>query len=174
MIGIAQGAQPILGFNFGARQFDRVKKSLHLANRSATAVAFVGFTIFLVFPAQILSIFSTDQALIKMGTSATRWLVLGLPLVGYQSIGTSLFQALGKAKPAIFLALSRQVLFLIPMVLILSHFLGLRGVWLSFPAADLTSFSVTFIMVTYELRNLTRAIKSKTFAEMAPQPGIET
>jgi putative MATE family efflux protein len=174
IIGIAQGAQPILGFNFGAKQFDRIKKGLQLANRSATAVALVGFLIFLIFPAQILSIFSTDPALIKMGTSATRWLVLGLPLVGYQNIGTSLFQALGKAKPAIFLALSRQVLFLIPMVVILSHILGLRGVWLSFPAADLTSFSVTFIMVTYELRNLTRASRKKAFAEMTPQPGIET
>jgi putative MATE family efflux protein len=169
MIGIAQGAQPILGFNFGAQQFDRVKKSLSLAVRSATAIAFVGFLIFVIFPAPILGIFSTDERLIAMGTSATRWLVLGLPLVGYQNIGTSLFQALGKAKPAIFLAFSRQVLFLIPLVVILSRLYGLRGVWLSFPAADSVSFLVTFIMVTYEMRHLSRARKEGAITEMAPQ-----
>jgi putative MATE family efflux protein len=173
MIGIAQGAQPILGFNFGAQQFDRVKKSLGLAIKSATMVALVGFAVFLLFPGPILRIFSTDEELIRMGTTATRWLVLGLPLVGYQHIGTSLFQALGKAKPAVFLALSRQVLFLIPMVIILSHLLGLRGVWLSFPASDSISFIVTFVMVTYELRRLTRAHEKNALAEMASQPGSD-
>jgi putative MATE family efflux protein len=175
MIGIAQGAQPILGFNYGARQFDRVKKSLRLANQSATAIACVGFLVFLIFPGRILQIFSTDEKLIAMGIEATRWLVLGMPFVGYQNIGTSLFQALGKAKPAIFLALSRQVLFLIPMVVILSRIFGLRGVWLSFPAADLVSFIVTFLMVTYEMRNQTRAHnkEAETFKKTAPQPRID-
>jgi len=173
MVGIAQGAQPILGFNFGSQQYNRVKKSLRLANKSATLIALVGFVIFLLFPGPILSIFSTDEDLIAMGTEATRWLVLGLPLVGYQHIGTSLFQALGKAKPAVFLALSRQVLFLIPLVIILSRILGLRGVWLSFPAADLVSFVVTYIMVTYELRRLTRAHEEQAFGKMASPPGIE-
>jgi Na+-driven multidrug efflux pump len=172
MIGIAQGAQPILGFNFGAGQFSRIKKSLRLANQSATAIASVGFLVFVLFPGPILQIFSTDKRLIAMGTQATRWLVLGLPLVGYQSIGTSLFQALGKAKPAIFLALSRQVLFLIPMVVILSRIYGLRGVWLSFPAADSVSFAVTFVMVTCELRNLSRVGKEKAI-EIVTQPGME-
>jgi putative MATE family efflux protein len=173
MIGIAQGAQPILGFNYGARQFDRVKKSLRLANQSATAISCVGFLVFLIFPGRILQIFSTDEKLIAMGIEATRWLVLGMPFVGYQNIGTSLFQALGKAKPAIFLALSRQVLFLIPMVVFLSRILGLRGVWLSFPAADVVSFIVTFIMVAYEMRNLTRAHKKESFNKQTPQPEID-
>lgn len=173
MVGIAQGAQPILGFNFGSQQYNRVKKSLRLANKSASLVALAGFVIFLLFPGPILSIFSTDENLIAMGTTATRWLVLGLPLVGYQHIGTSLFQALGKAKPAIFLALSRQVLFLIPLVIILSRILGLQGVWLSFPAADLVSFVVTYIMVTHEMRSLTRAHEKKSFSEMASHPNLE-
>jgi putative MATE family efflux protein len=173
MVGIAQGAQPILGFNFGAQQFNRVKKSLGLAIKSATMVAVAGFAVFLLFPGPILQIFSTDEELIKMGITATRWLVLGLPLVGYQHIGTSLFQAVGKAKPAIFLALSRQVLFLIPLVIILSRMLGLQGVWLSFPAADFVSFVVTYIMVTHEMRRLTRAHEAQSFGEMASQPGVE-
>jgi putative MATE family efflux protein len=156
MIGIAQGVQPILGFNFGARQFDRIKQGFSLANKSTTAIAMLGFLVFMIFPAPILRIFSTDEELIAMGTTATRWLILGLPLVGYQNIGTSLFQAIGKAKPAIFLAFSRQVLFLIPMVILLPRLLGLQGVWLSFPAADLISFAVTYAMVAYEMRNMSR------------------
>ena len=156
MIGIAQGAQPILGFNFGARQFHRVKECLSLANKSATVLACVGFVVFMAFPGQILKVFSSDEELIVMGTTATRLLVLAFPLLGYQNIGTSLFQALGKAKPAIFLAFSRQVLFLIPMVIILSKMFGLTGVWMSFPATDVTAFIVTWFMVSRELRMLTR------------------
>jgi putative MATE family efflux protein len=172
MMGIAQGAQPILGFNFGAKRFDRVKKSLHLANWSASAVAVGGFLIFTLFPAPIFRIFSNDPELIALGTDAVRMLVIGLPLVGYQNIGTSLFQALGKARPAIFLAFSRQVLFLIPMVIILSRIYGLQGVWLSFPAADIVSFVVTWIMVRHELRNLSRKGGDKAFVEIASQPRV--
>ena len=161
MIGIAQGVQPILGFNFGARQFERIREGFRLANKSTTAIALVGFLVFMIFPAPILRIFSTDKDLIAMGTTATRWLILGLPLVGYQNIGTSLFQAIGKAKPAIFLAFSRQVLFLIPMVILLSRLLGLQGVWLSFPAADVISFIVTYAMVAYEMRGLSRMAKNE-------------
>lgn len=172
MVGIAQGAQPIIGFNFGAKQYSRVKKSLHLANWSASAIAFVGFLIFQIFPAQIFAVFSKDKEVIALGTEATRFLVIGLPLVGYQNIGTSLFQAIGKPKPAIFLAFSRQVLFLIPMVVILSRLYGLHGVWFSFPAADVSAFAVTFAMVTYEMRNLSRKGKHMIQAETENQPQV--
>jgi putative MATE family efflux protein len=172
MIGLADGVQPIIGFNFGARQFDRIKESLNLATKSATVIGCVGFLIFEIFPARILSVFSTDAQLIEMGTSAVRWLVLGLALVGYQHIGSGLFQAIGKAKPAIFLAFSRQVLFLIPIVVIFSRIFGLRGVWLSFPAADLISFIVTFIMVRMELRTLSHMHKEEVAGRAAQQPEI--
>jgi putative MATE family efflux protein len=162
MIGIAQGAQPIIGFNYGAKQFDRVKRSFRLANWSASVISIIGFLIFFIFPAPILRVFSSDPELVAMGTDAMRMLVIGLPLVGYQNIGTSLFQAVGKAKPAVFLALSRQVLFLIPMVVILSSIFGLPGVWFSFPAADLVSYAVTLIMVAYEMRHLTRRHEQET------------
>ena len=163
IIGIAQGAQPILGFNYGARQFQRVKDCLRLANKSATIIACVGFVVFMAFPGQILKVFSYDEELIAMGTTATRYLAFAFPLIGYQVIGASLFQAIGKAKPAIFLAFSRQVLFLIPMVIILSKLFGLTGVWLSFPASDVTSFIVTLFMVRREQRMLARM-------ETAPPP----
>jgi putative MATE family efflux protein len=156
MIGIAQGAQPILGFNYGAKKFNRVRKSFRLANWSATAISIAGFLVFFTFPTPILRVFSQDPELIAMGKTAMRMLVIGLPLVGYQNIGTSLFQAIGKAKPAVFLALSRQVLFLIPMVIILSRIFGLIGVWVSFPAADVVSWIVTLAMVHFEMRRLIR------------------
>jgi putative MATE family efflux protein len=156
MLGIAQGAQPILGFNYGARQFRRVRDCLSLANKSATAIACFGFAIFMIFPEQIFKIFSSDEELIAMGTNATRQLVLAFPLIGYQNIGASLFQAIGKARHAIFLAFSRQVLFLIPMVFIMSKLFGLPGVWLSFPASDVTAFVVTWFMVTREQHTLAR------------------
>jgi putative MATE family efflux protein len=166
MVGIAQGAQPILGFNYGAHQFQRVRECLRLSNISATVIAAIGFVIFMIFPEQILKIFSQDEDLIKMGTTATRCLVLAFPLIGYQNIGASLFQAIGKAKPAIFLAFSRQVLFLIPLVLILSKLFGLIGVWLSFPASDVTAFIVTWIMVRREQRTLARM-------ESLPPPPVQ-
>jgi len=161
MIGIAQGAQPILGFNYGARQFRRVNDCLKLATRCGTAICCVGFVVFMAFPGQILGIFINPEdehalEVIAMGTTATRWLVLAFPLIGYQAIGASLFQAIGRALPALFLAFSRQVLFLIPMVIVLSNLFGLRGVWLSFPAADVTSFVVTWLMVRREQRILMR------------------
>ena len=156
MIGIAQGAQPILGFNYGAKQFNRVRKSFRLAIWSASVISIIGFLVFFAFPTEILRIFSDDPELIAMGKNAMRMLVIGLPLVGYQNIGTSLFQAIGKAKPAVFLALSRQVLFLIPLVIILSRIFGLMGVWFSFPSADIVSFVVTLIMVLHEMRRLIR------------------
>lgn len=156
MIGIAQGAQPILGFNFGARQFDRVRDGLSLACRTATMIGVAGFAVFLIFPGLIVGFFSNDPKLIETGTIGIRLMALGFPLVGYQNIGTSLFQAIGKAKPAIFLAFSRQILFLIPVVFILSHAFGLPGVWLSYPVADVISFAVTFLMVSREMRRLAR------------------
>ena len=156
MIGIAQGSQPILGFNYGARQFNRVRECLGMANKSATILACIGCVLFMALPEQIFRIFSSDEELIAMGTTATRCLVLAFPLIGYQNIGASLFQAIGKAKHAIFLAFSRQVLFLIPMVLILSKLFGLNGVWMSFPASDVTAFLVTLFMVRREQRILAR------------------
>jgi Na+-driven multidrug efflux pump len=154
IVGISQGAQPIIGFNFGAQQLPRVRRGLCLANLSATAVSLIGLLSFLIFPEPIFRIFSTDPELIGMGKDALRILAFGLPMVGYQTVGTSLFQALGKARPALFLALMRQLLFTIPLVLVLPRILGLNGVWLSFPAADTIAFLVTLAMVTYVMRHL--------------------
>jgi Na+-driven multidrug efflux pump len=154
MMGIAQGAQPIFGFNFGAKKHDRVKKTLHLANISATVICVVGFMIFMFFPEPLYLIFSSDPELVSMGKGAMRILVLGLPFIGFQMIAMNLFQALGMARYALFTSLARQVLFLIPMILILPLMFGLTGIWLSFPLADIVSFIVTFILVFFTVKGL--------------------
>jgi len=154
MMGIGQGAQPIIGFNYGANQFDRVKKTLRLAIVSATTISLLGFVILELFPGPLFRIFSSDPELIGIGKNACRLMAIGFPLIGYQMIAVSLCQALGKAGAALFLALSRQVVFLIPMILILPRLFGITGVWLALSAADCVTFVVTFILVTLIMRNL--------------------
>ncbi|MDR0842531.1 MAG: MATE family efflux transporter, partial [Acidobacteriota bacterium] len=126
-------------------------------------VAVVGWIIFMLFPVPILTRFSDDPALINVGKDAMRGLALAFPLIGYQNIGSSLFQAIGRAVPAIFLAFSRQVLFLIPLVFVMSKLWGLWGVWLSFPASDVIAFVVTLVWVRREMKQLKRM-------ESLPQP----
>lgn len=150
MIGIVQGLQPIVGFNYGAKNFERVVSSTSLAIKITTVISIAGFLLLFLFPSQMFSIFTTDQQLIDAGKSATRIMVLALPFVGFQIVGASIYQTLGKARPAFILSISRQVLFLIPLVLILPHFFQLNGVWIAFPISDGLSFLVTFIMLAKE------------------------
>ncbi|MEL4306027.1 MATE family efflux transporter [Methanococcoides sp. LMO-2] len=150
MIGIVQGLQPIVGFNYGAKNFDRVVSSTALAIKVTTVISIAGFMLLFLFPSQLFSIFTTDQQLIDAGRSATRIMVLAVPFVGFQIVGASIYQTLGKARPAFFLSISRQVLFLIPLVLILPQFFQLYGVWIAFPISDGLSFLVTFVMLAKE------------------------
>lgn len=154
LMGLSQGLQPIIGFNYGAKNILRVRQSLKLANISATSVALGGSLILIIFPETILGIFSDDVALIQTSRNALKYMVIGLPLIGYQMIGSGLFQALGKPVPALLLALLRQVLVLIPLILILPKFWGLDGIWLAFPIADGLSFLLTVIMVIAVMKSL--------------------
>ncbi|MCD4807015.1 MAG: MATE family efflux transporter [Methanococcoides sp.] len=150
MIGIVQGLQPIVGFNYGAKNYERVISSTALAMKITTVVSIAGFLLLFIFPKQLFSIFTTDQELIEAGKAAMRIMALALPLVGFQIVGASIYQTLGRAKPAFFLSISRQVLFLIPLVLILPRFFELQGVWMAFPLSDGLSFLVTFVMLAKE------------------------
>ncbi|MFX1503823.1 MAG: MATE family efflux transporter, partial [Promethearchaeota archaeon] len=160
----AQGAQPIIGFNYGANQLDRVKKAFRLANVGATSVGVLGFIILVLFPEPLFRGFSNDLELIGTGKTLSRFMAVSFPIIGYQMISISFFQALGKAGPALFLAVSRQVVFLIPALLILPRLFGLTGVWLTFPVADSVSFVVTFALVTLAMRNVAPSIQ-KSFTE---------
>lgn len=154
MFGIIQGLQPIVGFNYGAKNFGRVRESVKLAIIITTGMSIAGFLVLYLFPEQLFGIFSGDHQLIVEGKNAVRIVVLATPLIGFQVVGGALYQALGKARPSLFLSMCRQVLFLIPLVLILPKYLELFGVWAAFPLADTLAFAVTLIMVIREFKVL--------------------
>ncbi len=155
IFGVTQGAQPIIGYNYGAEQYDRVTKTLLLAVLWATAICVAGFVVVMGFPAQVISLFNrTDTELMSLGTHALRICLCMFPIVGFQIVSANYFQAVGKPKQALFLGLSRQFLLLIPAILILPRFLGLNGIWFAIPTADLCSSLLTGIWLLYELRHL--------------------
>ena len=154
MFGIVQGLQPIIGFNFGAGNPDRVRKAIQMSILVTTGMSAVAFLSFMFFPEAFIRLFSSEQELIQLGTEAIRIITLALPLVGFQLIGGSIYQALGKPLPALILAMSRQVLFFIPAVLLLPLYFNLQGVWMAFPAADILAFIVTYFLVRGEMRLL--------------------
>jgi putative MATE family efflux protein len=157
IIGINQGVQPIIGFNYGAREYGRVLRALLTAILAATLVSTTGFLVVMLFPEHVIGLFSRDDpALRRLGTRAMRICLLMLPIVGFQIVSANYFQAVGKPKKAVLLTLSRQVLLLIPAVLILPHFFGLNGLWAAFPAADLGSSLWTGAWLLAELRYLRR------------------
>ncbi|MGI6548618.1 MAG: MATE family efflux transporter [Syntrophomonadales bacterium] len=155
IIGISQGAQPIIGFNYGARQTHRVKDTLKKAIISASCVSVAGYLIMMLWPTQIAGVFSKgDTVLINM-TAEAMVVYFGMTFViGFQIVGANYFQAVGKARAAAVLSLSRQVLLFIPLLLILPRFWGIDGVWRTAPIADGLSVLITAIFVINEMRRL--------------------
>ena len=173
IFGINQGAQPIIGYNYGAQKFDRVKKTLQLAILVASTITVAGFVVVMVFPGEVVWLFNRDDdALRQLGTHALRICLMMLPIIGFQIVSSSYFQAVGKPKQAMFLGLSRQVFLLIPAVLVLPHFFGLNGLWASLPTADLGSSVLTAIWLAIELRHLRRRHAESTTEE--PQLALAT
>ncbi len=143
IVGLNQGAQPILGFNFGAGKYDRMRETLKLTAIAATAISIFGFVLGTFFPHSLARLFTKDDQLIELAATAMRISVLIFPLVGSQIVITTFFQSIGKAKISIFLSLTRQVLFLIPCLLLLPPRYGINGVWASMPVSDLLAVIVT-------------------------------
>lgn len=155
VFGINQGAQPIIGYNYGAKNFNRVKETLKYAMMAASAIVVLGFAIVQLFPAQLISLFSkNDQTLIGIGSVALRIFLIMLPLIGFQVVGANYFQSVGKPKQAMILSLSRQVLVLIPALIILPRFFGLYGIFFAGPVADFVSSVVTGAWLFWELKHL--------------------
>jgi putative MATE family efflux protein len=154
IVGLIQGMQPILAFNYGAGQYARVRDTVMLCAGLATAISALGFLIMFLFPQHLFAIFSEDVDLIGSGAGATRIMVLMMPLLGFQFVVGAMYQALGKARPALILSVTRQVVFLIPFVLILPYYFGLAGVWMSFPVSDLLTFVLTLFFFSKEYRVL--------------------
>ncbi len=151
IFGIAQGLQPITGFNYGAGRYDKVRRGLTLAIRASSIMGLCGALILIVFTRPLLTIFTNNQELLDLGSNALRIYVLAFPLFGFQVIGSTLFQALGKAKQALGLTVGKQ-LFVVIMVLILPRLLQLNGVWLTFPITDIVFFFVTMAFYLLQIR----------------------
>ena len=157
IFGLNQGAQPLIGFNYGAQKFDRVKRTLLSAIIFACTVTTGGYAIIWFFPTQIFLLFDPQNAaMATLGAHAMRVSMMMLPVVGFQIVGASYFQAVGKPKISMLLSLSRQILLLIPAVLILPAFYGLEGVWYALPTADACSSILTGACLFLELRHLQR------------------
>jgi len=154
VFGIVQGMQPIIGTNYGAKQIKRVKKVTILAIKVASLFCFLAFSVVFIFPKQLVGIFTSDYDLLTYSVRTLRIFILVFPLVGFNSIAGGFFQALGRAKPALFIALLRQIIILIPLMLILPLFLGLDGLYYSFPIADIITVIITFFIFKYSYKNL--------------------
>jgi len=155
IFGIGQGMQPIVGFNYGAGNYDRVKEAVKKATIAATAVAVTGFIFVEGFDHYIIRLFSSETDLIVLGAAGLKIFLLMLPLIGLQIIGSMFFQAIGKPTQSLLLSMSRQILILLPLLLTLPHFWGLTGIWLAGPLADLGATILTGLLLYIQLRRLT-------------------
>lgn len=159
VFGLNQGMQPIAGYNYGAKLFDRVSKVLKITILFATIVVTVGFIVVHLFPNSITSFFTSDQQLINLTIRGMKFAFMFFPIIGFQMVSATFFQSIGMAYKAIFLSLTRQVIFLIPCLLILPSFLGIDGIWISLPISDLASTILTAILLTLQLKKLKKGTK---------------
>ncbi|MCW3490523.1 MATE family efflux transporter [Dethiobacter alkaliphilus] len=154
IFGISQGIQPIIGYNYGAKKFERVKQTLYLGILVSTGIVLAAFVAIVLVPERFIALFSTDAELVAIGSAGLRGFLAFLPIIGFQITGANYFQAVGKPRQAVFLNLSRQVLLFIPALLILPRYYGLAGIWMVGPVADFFSSVITAIWLVIEVRYL--------------------
>ncbi|MCB2355575.1 MATE family efflux transporter [Clostridium estertheticum] len=155
IVGISQGIQPIIGYNYGAKLYDRVFKVLKLAIIFGTCIAVIGFIVVQLFANQLITIFvGNNPELIKLGAHGLRIDLMVLPILGFQILGASYFQAINEAKTSMILSVLRQVIVLIPIILILPLFLKLDGLWFSQPCADLIATALTIFFLVRSIKKL--------------------
>lgn len=156
VMGFNQGMQPIVGYNFGAKQYDRVIRTLKYTLFCAIGTTTLGFLLCQLFPRTIIYMFTTDAALMDISEHGLRLIIAMLPIVGFQMVSTSFFQSIGMAKKAIFLSLTRQLIFLIPCLMILPGFWGVDGIWGSIPVADFAAAITSGLMLLYQLKKFNK------------------
>ncbi len=147
IMGICQGFQPIAGYNYGARNMDRVKSVLRLTITASVIAMTVGWVVGELLPGPCTRLFTDDEGLIAISIRGIRINMLVFPVIGYQAVVTNFFQTIGKVRISIFMSLSRQLLFLLPMLMLFSSMWGLDGVWASLPASDFLAFVVAVIIM---------------------------
>ena len=157
VMGLNQGMQPIAGYNFGAKLYDRVNKVLKLTIIYATCVTTFGFVVGMLAPNLVVGIFTSDVELTELSATGLRITVMFFPIIGFQMVTSNFFQSIGMAGKAIFLSLTRQMLILLPCLLILPHFFGVAGVWYSMPVSDLLASLIALVMLVYQFRKFKTA-----------------
>lgn len=167
VVGLCQGMQPIVGYNYGAGLYSRLKSTFYLAVAIATLVVTLGQIFGQLMPWYIARAFTSDETLISVTVNCLNIAMTAFAVVGFQIVSTTLFQSLGKATASIFLSLTRQVIFLIPLLLLLPRSMGLDGVWMAFPLSDMLATAVTFAMVVYQLRHISARADMESVSESA-------
>ncbi len=154
IFGINQGLQPILGYNYGAKLYPRVKEALFKAIFAATVLCVIYFLAIQFLSKYFINIFTQEKELVKIASAGLRIQTFMYPIAGFQIISSIYFQAIGKPKMSFFMSLTRQIIVLIPCILIMSKLFGVGGVWFAGPTADFISAVVTFIFIKMELKHL--------------------
>lgn len=156
IFGINQGSQPIIGYNYGAKNYDRVKECVKYAAIAATSIVTLGFLVIQLAPEILIKMFNQDPKLVEIAKNGLRLYLFMMPVVGIQVISSNYFQAIGKAKISMFLSLLRQVILLIPCILILPKFFGTNGVWISGSICDGLSAVITVIFFMVSIKELSK------------------
>ena len=152
IFGITQGFIPIAGYNYGAKEYKRVKQTITISLRYSIALATIVFLLLFVFSELITRAFTTDLLVIQKTPNVMRWVFAATPIIAIQLIGAAYFQAIGKATSALLLSLSRQAFLFIPLIFILPLWYGELGVWIAFPVADLLSTILTAYFLRKEIK----------------------
>lgn len=161
LFGIIQGMQPIIGFNWGGKKYNRVKETLLLSIKITSIFSLISFIFLILFPVTIVSVFTKDIELINLASNALKIVILMLPLIGIQLVAGGFYQSLGKARAAFILSILRQMILLVPLVLILPIYYKLPGVWYSFPISDFLAFLITIVFIYKEIHLLNKLISDQ-------------
>lgn len=162
IVGLCQGMQPIVGYNYGAGLMHRLKRAYWLTCICASVICSVGALVALLWPEYIARAFSSDARLIDVTANAIKIAIMAFWVVGFQIVSTNFMQSIGKATLSIVLSLSRQVIFLIPLLLLLPPYLGLNGIWICFPSSDLLATLITASIIAWQMHQISRMTKKST------------
>lgn len=164
IIGMSQGSQPIIGFNYGAKNYDRVKKTYKLAITITTVIAFISFLIFQIFPREVINIFGKGDDLYYRFAERYFRIFMALIIVnGIQPVTGSFFTSIGKAFKGVFISMTRQIIFLLPLIIILPPFIGIDGIMYAGPIADGAALIIAVILVALEMKNMGKENNKKNY-----------
>jgi Na+-driven multidrug efflux pump len=164
----SQAAQPILGFNYGAKRFRQLLKAIYYSVFSATALSIVALLVLVIFPAPIIRLFTADSLLISSAISGSHIMFLGLAVFGFFSVGQMVFPSIGKAMSTFLISVLRPLLLILPAALILPHFFGVKGAWLIFPVTDTMSGLLVLGFLVPLIKKFRKAAKEEKHGEPAP------